>query len=60
MLKNEGIKNVTIVEPSQTHYYQPLWTLVGEGIILIAPTLSCIRNDIADTYLCLQVGDLHL
>lgn len=30
MLQNEGMKNVTIVEPSHVHYYQPLWTLVGE------------------------------
>ncbi|GBN62797.1 Sulfide:quinone oxidoreductase, mitochondrial [Araneus ventricosus] len=24
-----GEKNVTVIEPSETHYYQPLWTLVG-------------------------------
>ena len=23
--------DVAILEPSQTHYYQPLWTLVGGG-----------------------------
>lgn len=23
---------LTIVEPSETHYYQPLWTLVGAGV----------------------------
>jgi NADPH-dependent 2,4-dienoyl-CoA reductase/sulfur reductase-like enzyme len=32
MLQNEGLKNVTIVEPSSKHYYQPLWTLVGGGL----------------------------
>mmetsp|Transcript_30579 Transcript_30579/g.64453 ORF Transcript_30579/g.64453 Transcript_30579/m.64453 type:complete len:470 (-) Transcript_30579:205-1614(-) len=32
MLQNEGMHNVTIVEPSQVHYYQPLWTLVGGGL----------------------------
>jgi NADPH-dependent 2,4-dienoyl-CoA reductase/sulfur reductase-like enzyme len=32
MLQNEGLKNVTIVDPSQKHYYQPLWTLVGGGL----------------------------
>jgi sulfide:quinone oxidoreductase len=31
MLRNEGMEDVTIVEPSDTHYYQPLWTLVGGG-----------------------------
>jgi len=32
MLRNEGMKNITIVEPKSDHYYQPLWTLVGAGI----------------------------
>ena len=27
-----GGRHVAIVEPSSTHYYQPLWTLVGGGI----------------------------
>ena len=27
----KGITNVAIIEPSSTHYYQPLWTLVGGG-----------------------------
>ncbi len=26
-------KTVAIIEPSDTHYYQPLWTLVGGGIV---------------------------
>ena len=26
-------ESVAIVEPSEVHYYQPLWTLVGGGII---------------------------
>ncbi|HUZ24622.1 MAG TPA: FAD/NAD(P)-binding oxidoreductase [Streptosporangiaceae bacterium] len=26
-----GITDITVVEPSGTHYYQPLWTLVGGG-----------------------------
>lgn len=32
MLQNEGMNNVTIIEPSLNHYYQPLWTLVGGGV----------------------------
>lgn len=32
MLRREGIKNVTVIEPSSVHYYQPLWTLVGGGV----------------------------
>lgn len=27
-----GAKDICIVEPSSTHYYQPLWTLVGGGV----------------------------
>ena len=25
---------IAIIEPSEKHYYQPLWTLVGGGIVL--------------------------
>ena len=32
MLQNEGMKNVTVIEPKSVHYYQPLWTLVGGGV----------------------------
>ncbi|XP_050397076.1 sulfide:quinone oxidoreductase, mitochondrial [Patella vulgata] len=27
-----GAGNVTLIEPADTHYYQPMWTLVGGGI----------------------------
>ncbi|MGA1145931.1 MAG: NAD(P)/FAD-dependent oxidoreductase, partial [Candidatus Nanopelagicales bacterium] len=30
-LKKAGIADVALIEPSDTHYYQPLWTLVGGG-----------------------------
>lgn len=30
-LRNAGIADVAIIEPSSVHYYQPLWTLVGGG-----------------------------
>ena len=33
MLRNEGFRNVKLVEPNSQHYYQPLWTLVGGGIM---------------------------
>ncbi|MEE8268780.1 MAG: hypothetical protein V3R23_02090 [Nitrospinaceae bacterium] len=25
--------SLAIIEPSDTHYYQPLWTLVGAGVV---------------------------
>ncbi|NXC52136.1 SQOR protein, partial [Aleadryas rufinucha] len=31
MKRKVGAANVAVVEPSKTHYYQPLWTLVGAG-----------------------------
>ncbi|KAM6119532.1 sulfide:quinone oxidoreductase, mitochondrial isoform 2-T2 [Pterocles gutturalis] len=31
MKRKVGAGNVAVVEPSKTHYYQPLWTLVGGG-----------------------------
>jgi sulfide:quinone oxidoreductase len=30
---NRIFKSVAIIEPADTHYYQPLWTLVGAGIV---------------------------
>lgn len=31
MLKADPSLNIGIIEPSETHYYQPAWTLVGAG-----------------------------
>ncbi len=28
-----GVDDVAVIEPSETHYYQPLWTLVGGGVV---------------------------
>jgi len=30
-LRRAGVRDIAIVEPSATHFYQPLWTLVGGG-----------------------------
>ena len=32
LLKSRSDLEVTIIEPSEKHYYQPLWTLVGGGV----------------------------
>ena len=51
--------DVAIVEPSPTHYYQPLWTLVGGGVVdreesarpeadLIPDGAEWIRSEIAE------------
>jgi sulfide:quinone oxidoreductase len=32
-LSRAGVTDLAILEPSEKHYYQPLWTLVGAGIV---------------------------
>ncbi|WP_424000948.1 FAD/NAD(P)-binding oxidoreductase [Maribacter sp. IgM3_T14_3] len=31
LITQKGAKDVAIIEPADTHYYQPAWTLVGAG-----------------------------
>jgi len=37
-LRRAGFEDVTILEPSDTHWYQPLFTLVGGGMVPISAT----------------------
>lgn len=50
-LLHEGCKDVAIVEPSDKHYYQPAWTLVGGGIVdrewSVRPMAGLIPNGAA-------------
>jgi len=39
-LQRAGVKDIAIIEPSEQHYYQPLWTLVGGGC---APAKESVR-----------------
>ncbi len=32
-LTRAGQSDITIIEPSERHFYQPLWTLVGGGVV---------------------------
>ncbi|MBN3287276.1 SQOR protein, partial [Polyodon spathula] len=43
MKRKVGAGNVAVIEPSENHYYQPLWTLVGAG----AKTVSTSRRSTA-------------
>ncbi|HCU25141.1 MAG TPA: pyridine nucleotide-disulfide oxidoreductase [Deltaproteobacteria bacterium] len=36
--KSRNLK-IVLIEPSDKHYYQPLWTLVGAGVVKAASTL---------------------
>ena len=42
LLNSQTSLDVTVVEPSEKHYYQPLWTLVGGGIF---PKEESERNE---------------
>jgi len=37
-LRRAGQDDVAVIEPSDIHYYQPLWTLVGGGVSSLANT----------------------
>ena len=30
--REDSSLNITVADPAETHYYQPLWTLVGAGL----------------------------
>ena len=32
LLERDDAPEVAVIEPSDTHYYQPLWTLIGAGV----------------------------
>ncbi|HEX5595339.1 MAG TPA: FAD/NAD(P)-binding oxidoreductase [Micromonosporaceae bacterium] len=38
-LRRAGVKDIALIEPSDHHYYQPLWTLVGGGLVEAAKTI---------------------
>ena len=42
LLKKDKSLQITIIDPSEKHYYQPAWTLVGAGIFDINKT---VRNE---------------
>jgi sulfide:quinone oxidoreductase len=44
-LRRSGLPDVAVLEPSDSHYYQPLWTLVGGGGRRSAP--RCGRSPVS-------------
>ncbi len=38
-LRQAGVSEVGLLEPSSRHYYQPLWTLVGAGLVRAEATV---------------------
>lgn len=43
-LRRAGESDVTVIEPSEDHFYQPLWTLVGAGIVRAEASRRPERN----------------
>lgn len=43
-LRNQGFLSITIIDPADQHYYQPLWTLVGGGAASLADTVRPMKN----------------
>ncbi|CAL8261484.1 unnamed protein product [Merluccius merluccius] len=50
MKRRFGAGQVAVVEPAETHYYQPIWTLVGAGAKTVAssgrPTASVVPSGV--------------
>ncbi|XP_071297557.1 sulfide:quinone oxidoreductase, mitochondrial isoform X4 [Agelaius tricolor] len=44
MKRRVGAENVAVVEPNKTHYYQPLWTLVGGGAKQLAASARPMKS----------------
>jgi sulfide:quinone oxidoreductase len=38
-LRNAGEADIAVIEPSEEHYYQPLWTVVGGGLAKASETV---------------------
>ena len=39
LLRKDKRLDIAIIEPSEKHYYQPAWTLVGAGVFNILKTV---------------------
>ncbi len=44
LLKRQPNLNISIIEPSENHYYQPAWTLVGGGSFNSKKTVRPMKN----------------
>ena len=44
LLKRDPALNITVIEPSSHHYYQPAWTLVGGGAFDVKDSVRPMSN----------------
>mgnify|MGYP003675448409 CR=1 FL=1 len=60
-IRNRGLfKKIAIIEPSQNHYYQPLWTLVGNGLVEKEITEKPMKSVIPEGVTWLQESAVKL
>ena len=43
-LLRRGLRDVLVIDPAEFHYYQPLWTLVGGGVVDRAASVQPLRE----------------
>lgn len=48
LLRLDNPPQVTVVEPRDVHYYQPLWTLVGGGVVDRSASVKPMRDVLPD------------
>lgn len=48
LLKNNESLDIAIIEPAETHYYQPAWTLVGAGTFDFKKTAKPMKDVMPD------------
>jgi len=60
-LRDRGVTGIAILEPSDKHYYQPLWTLVGAGVFSKETTERAEADYIPDgvTWICDAVASFE-
>ncbi|KAL4237534.1 hypothetical protein ACF0H5_002248 [Mactra antiquata] len=44
LTKDFGHGNIAVIDPAETHYYQPLWTLVGAGMKTLTQTVTQMKD----------------
>ncbi|RMF51440.1 MAG: NAD(P)/FAD-dependent oxidoreductase, partial [Bacteroidetes bacterium] len=48
LLRKEPSLSMALIEPSETHYYQPAWTLVGGGAYKVEDTIRPEKKYVPD------------
>ena len=43
-LIRRGVRDILVIDPAEVHYYQPLWTLVGGGVVDRAASVRPMRE----------------